>query len=823
MKKTFFFGVNLILVVSLILQAPLYTVAVTEETADTEEQTVTDSRKDNSEDNTAKNSNNENATEGNTRVSENSNETESMNENATEKDTESSSSETEENKEYSEKKFSVMAANTITTGTWGTASWSFDSTTGTLTFGGGALGVSSASPWRQNIISASLIKSIVFTKQVSTPSNSTYLFSNGNYDAPTTNTLINCTTINGISYLDTSNTNNMSYMFSNMQSLVSLDLSNFVTSNVKNMELMFFRTHKLISLELKNFNTSKVTNMWAMFNYSGLKNLDVASFNTANVTNMESMFAESSIIELNLSNFSSTKLTRTWNMFGNMLNLTKLDISNLNISNVTDTNKTQMFINDTKLNSLTIGSGFKDIKNVTKLPDITVQNGYTGNWILSSDTTSTSVGTTAQFLANYDGTKQGTYVWQQQLWGTVPWSFDSTAGTLTLVGGGSLGNYNTSPWNRTDSLKVNSLLIKKIIFTDNVVAPKDSRYLFGYPNPGDDYGKLRYFESFEGLNKLDTTNVTMMNYMFAYLGRNSTVPISSLDVSSFNTTNVTDMSKMFCESNIASLDLSSFITTRVTKIDDMFGNADSLVYLNLSSFDFSNIINTDITTSKFLRTTKELKEIVLPTTFRDSLNVSQLPNIQKSATYSGNWEYQETGTTVGTTSQFLANYDGTNPGTYVWESATDPLDPTDTTQTTLILNTVPTSFNFSTTLKNGSYAITNNLTTDNAITVSNKRLDRDWSVKASVVDTKLTLEKDTTQSLSLQSFSINGKDLLATGSNGIVANSESTKTLDNNVGSLTTSVNSISLGFSDSNGILIAGDNLKGTVRYQLYNTVSAE
>ena len=88
---------------------------------------------------------------------------------------------------------------------------------------------------------------------------------------------------------------------------------------------------------------------------------------------------------------------------------------------------------------------------------------------------------------------------------------------------------------------------------------------------------------------IDTSNVTDMYKMFA-----DCLSLSSLDLSSifntFNTTNVNDMRYMFyyCESLI-SLDLSIFDTSNVTEMDSMFDNCISLISLDLSSFNTSNV------------------------------------------------------------------------------------------------------------------------------------------------------------------------------------------------------------------------------------------
>ncbi len=108
---------------------------------------------------------------------------------------------------------------------------------------------------------------------------------------------------------------------------------------------------------------------------------------------------------------------------------------------------------------------------------------------------------------------------------------------------------------------------------------------FNTSNVTDMMGMFSYSKatSILGLDKLDTSNVTDMSNMFGK------VNVSSLDLSNFNTSNVTNMSWMFegCE-NITSLNLSSFDTSKVTDMESMFSSA-TVVTLDLSSFDTSNV------------------------------------------------------------------------------------------------------------------------------------------------------------------------------------------------------------------------------------------
>ena len=87
------------------------------------------------------------------------------------------------------------------------------------------------------------------------------------------------------------------------------------------------------------------------------------------------------------------------------------------------------------------------------------------------------------------------------------------------------------------------------------------------------------------VSEFNTTNVTNMYQMFS--GCSS---LTNLDVSSFNTSNVTNMNNMFeeCEA-LTSLDVSGFNTSKVTYMSSMFERCKALTSLDVSSFNTSNV------------------------------------------------------------------------------------------------------------------------------------------------------------------------------------------------------------------------------------------
>ena len=87
------------------------------------------------------------------------------------------------------------------------------------------------------------------------------------------------------------------------------------------------------------------------------------------------------------------------------------------------------------------------------------------------------------------------------------------------------------------------------------------------------------------LSSFDTSNVTNMSYMFYGMSN-----LTTLDLSSFNTSKVIDMSGMFFYIyNLTTLDLSNFDTSNVTNMEAMFNRMPELTSLDLSNFDTSKV------------------------------------------------------------------------------------------------------------------------------------------------------------------------------------------------------------------------------------------
>ena len=87
------------------------------------------------------------------------------------------------------------------------------------------------------------------------------------------------------------------------------------------------------------------------------------------------------------------------------------------------------------------------------------------------------------------------------------------------------------------------------------------------------------------LSSFDTSQVMDMSFMFEGMSN-----LTTLNVSHFDTSKVTDMQGMFGEMhNLTSLNVSNFDTSKVTSMQGMFNEMYNLTSLNLSNFDTSQV------------------------------------------------------------------------------------------------------------------------------------------------------------------------------------------------------------------------------------------
>ena len=384
-------------------------------------------------------------------------------------------------------------------------------------------------------INSTAIKSVVFDKSFKTyaPTSLNSFFGG----------VSNLKTIKDLKYLNTEQVTNMSYMFSDCSALTSLDLSNFNTAKVRDMSYMFYRCSALSSLDLSNFNTAIVTNMSYMFSdCSTLSSLDLSNFNTAIVSNMRDMFFDcSALSSLDLSNFYTKKVENMGGMFAGCSALTTIYASDKFV-----TSKVQS------------GEGMFAICKNLKGTILEYNNSKTDHT-----------------YANYGKNGYFTPVFEYA-------EFNEGTGTLTFRRGLSKpkGAYALNVEASDPGWLTHKDEIKEVVFDAS----------FADARPTSCYKWFWYctnLATIEGIENLNTENVTNMHGMFFYCQN-----LSSLDLTNFNTGNVTNMFNMFsnCQ-NLSSLDLTSFNTANVTFMDYMFDGCSTLTTIYASEKFVTDQVN----------------------------------------------------------------------------------------------------------------------------------------------------------------------------------------------------------------------------------------
>lgn len=159
------------------------------------------------------------------------------------------------------------------------------------------------------------------------------------------------------------------------------------------------------------------------------------------------------------------------------------------------------------------------------------------------------------------------------VFGSSPWRIDQEG--VLYIDAGTLGETTSAaraPWFPHRSL------IKKVVLTGPVVANAESLGLFF---------DMNQLTTIENLSNLDTSQVTNMDYFFAWCSQ-----LTSLDLSTFDTQNVRSMNYMFNGvSSVSTLDLSNFNTANVTEMSHIFYGMSGLTSLDLSSFNTMNVSN----------------------------------------------------------------------------------------------------------------------------------------------------------------------------------------------------------------------------------------
>ena len=332
-----------------------------------------------------------------------------------------------------------------------------------------------------------------------------------------------------------------SYMFhdigDNYADMDLIDMTGINTSRVKNMSWMFHGGKWIVKhINLTGFDTSNVEDMSYMFgsftmgaNFD-LDPIDFSSFDTSKVTNMEYMFAGSYLPSINIRNFNTSRVTNMRHMFSDLGKITSLDLSGLDVRNVSHIDL--IFYNSQTLNSLNLDgwhldsiydmSGmFESLRGLTELHlhDFTTRYVTNMKCMFCRTTKLTRLD-----LSSFDTSQV-----------TDMSSMFEDMESLYTVNLSSFDTGNVTTMNRMFFMNVGNPPITEL-----------------------------------DLSSFNTSRVTDMERMFVGLAY-----LQNLNVSSFDTRNVENMEAMFyytfvVNQNDTQLDISNFDTHNLRRADGMF-------------------------------------------------------------------------------------------------------------------------------------------------------------------------------------------------------------------------------------------------------------
>ena len=320
-----------------------------------------------------------------------------------------------------------------------------------------------------------------------------------------------------------------------------------------------------------SFANARPTTCYAWFkNFTFLKQIEgIENLNTENVKDMRDMFYDcSGLISLDVTHFNTENVTSMSSMFNSCRGLTSLDVTHFNTANVK--NMSFMFSSCNKLKEIYVSDKFV----TDDVIDSEYMFSYCGS--LSGDIDWTSDKATDKTYA-----KTGGGYFRDKAYDNRPW-VKYADGTLTFRCGykKTLGEneYELNSGEKLPKWYTHDTEISKVVFEAS----------FANARPTSCYAWFQDFKNLtqiEGIENLNTANVTDMSYMFKNCSN-----LAKLDVTHFNTAKVTTMNSMFTRcSNLAELDVTHFNTANVTNMYEMFNGCSNLVKLDITHFNTAKV------------------------------------------------------------------------------------------------------------------------------------------------------------------------------------------------------------------------------------------
>ena len=327
-----------------------------------------------------------------------------------------------------------------------------------------------------------------------------------------------------------------------------------------------------ISIGSENGSVEANTNGSGMFAYlDNVSTLDLSGLDTSNMTSMSKMFYNSkSLTNIDVSGLDTSKVVTMTNMFEGCTNLKDLDVSNFDTSNVTTMQ--YMFRKCASLEKLNLSNFNTDKLKITSrmfwecsnLKILVLSNFNTSNVI---DMERMFSGCSSLITLNLSSFNTSKVTRMNDM-------FSNCSSFVDL----NVSNFDTSNVTNMEGMFSNCSKLTSL----NLLNFNTSKVI----------NMNRMFQGCSNIKSIDLSNFDTKSVKTMQLIFSECKSLISLDLSNFDTSNVTDMWRMFINcTNLKEIDVSSFDTRKVVNMSAMFYNCSSLVDLNLSNFIIISIPN----------------------------------------------------------------------------------------------------------------------------------------------------------------------------------------------------------------------------------------
>jgi len=333
--------------------------------------------------------------------------------------------------------------------------------------------------------------------------------------------------------------------------------------------------------DVTKVNTSEITDMCGLFMNNKTFNQDISGWDVSNVTNMRSMFHNAVNFNQPIGTWNVSKVTNMQKLFFYTTNFNQ-PINNWNVSNVTNMNS--MFFGATHFNQ---PLNYWDVSSVTNMSSMFIHaknfNQAIGGWNLSNVTDigsmfweaksfnqdlskwnisnvktiyNTEYGEITGFLKN---TSLSTNNYEKLL---IAWSKLPLHNNLTL----KVGN---TKYNSNEAAKARQILIKKFkwVILDNGQTTKQKTTNI---NPPITKKQLKaMIKNNKDVTQVNTSEITDMSKLFEDNEE------FNQDISGWDVSNVTDMSGLFKGNDKFNQNISGWDVSNVTTMKEMFNGAEN--------------------------------------------------------------------------------------------------------------------------------------------------------------------------------------------------------------------------------------------------------